>query len=104
MQKALKKAIMLTLLDNAVELLRKKHKNGEQYDWILYYMYLSPQELQNTEEILEKLEPHITNISYRTYYRKRPKAIEALSTVLWGYTSKNCLRILNKFFPDKIES
>lgn len=28
---------MLTLLDNAVELLRKKHKHGEQYYWILYY-------------------------------------------------------------------
>lgn len=94
---------MLTLLDNAVELLRKKHKHGEQYYWILYYTYLSPQELQNTEEILEKLEPHIANISYRTYYRKRPAAIEALSAVLWGYTSKNCLSILNKFFPDKIE-
>ena len=27
---------MLTLLENAVELLRNKHKNGEAYYWILY--------------------------------------------------------------------
>lgn len=94
---------MLTLLNNAVELLKKKHKNGEQYYWILYYAYLSSQELQNTEEILEKLEPHIGNILYHTYYRKRPAAIEALSAVLWEYTSKNCINILNKFFQDKIE-
>lgn len=90
---------MLKLLTSAVEILRSKHKFGEQYYWILYYTYLSPQQLQNSEEIIEKLKPHITNISYRTYYRKRPQAIEALSGVLWGYSSKDCLNILEKFFP-----
>jgi len=91
---------MLKLLTSAVDLLRSRHKHGEQYYWLLYYTYLSPQQLQNTEEIIEKLRPHITNISYRTYYRKRPLAIEALSTVLWGYTSKDCMDLLNKFFPE----
>ena len=28
---------MLTLLENAVNLLRTRHKNGEVYYWILYY-------------------------------------------------------------------
>jgi len=42
------------------------------------------QELKNTEEIIQKLEPYIDNISFRTYYRKRQAAIEALSTILWG--------------------
>ena len=46
---------MLRIIDNAVDLLRKKHKNGEIYYWILYYTYLSPQELSNTDEIIEKL-------------------------------------------------
>ena len=36
--------------------------------------YLSPQQLQNTDEIIENLRPHIANISHRTYYRKRPGA------------------------------
>lgn len=57
---------MLTLLTSAVEILRSKHKHGEQYYWILYYSYLSPQQLQNTYEIIEKLRPHIANISHRT--------------------------------------
>lgn len=91
---------MLRLLDSAVDILRSKHKYGEQYYWILYYSYLSPQQLQNTDEILEKLAPHIMNISRRTYYRKRPEAIQALSSILWGYTSKDCLRMLNQFFPE----
>ena len=37
---------MLNTLMAAVDLLRTKHKHGEQYYWILYYSYLSPQELQ----------------------------------------------------------
>ena len=53
---------MLKLLDSSVDLLRNNHKHGEQYYWILYYAFLSPQELKNTDEILEKLEPHISNI------------------------------------------
>ena len=87
---------MLNLLNSAVEVLRNKHKHGEQYYWILYYSYLSPQQLQNTEEIIESLRPHIVNISHRTYYRKRPEAVQALSSILWGYTSKDCLEMLNK--------
>lgn len=90
---------MLSILDSAVELLRSKHKNGEAFYWILYYSFLSPQELESVEDVLEKLRPHIHNISYRTYYRKRQEAIDALSAVLWGYTSKGCLDILEGFFP-----
>lgn len=91
---------MLKLLDFSIDLLRSSHKHGEQYYWILYYAFLSPQELKNTDEIIEKLEPHISNISYRTYYRKRRDAIEALSTILWGYTTKETVNILNQFFPE----
>ena len=90
---------MLTLLNSAVDILRSKHKHGEQYYWILYYSYLSPQQLQNTDEIIESLRPHIANISHRTYYRRRPEAVQALSSILWGYTSKDCLDTLDQFFP-----
>lgn len=89
---------MLNLLNSAVDILRSKHKHGEQYYWILYYSYLSPQQLQNTDEIIEKLEPHITNISKRTYYRRRPEAVQALSSILWGYTSKDFLNTLDNFY------
>ena len=91
---------MLNLLNSAVDILRSKHKHGEQYYWILYYSYLSPQQLQNTDEIIENLIPHIANISKRTYYRRRPEAVQALSSILWGYTSKECIKILDKLFPE----
>lgn len=92
---------MLNLLNSAVDILRSKHKHGEQYYWILYYSYLSPQQLQNTDEIIESLEPHITNISKRTYYRKRPEAVQALSSILWGYSSRDCLEVLDKLIPNR---
>ena len=82
---------MLKLLDTSIDLLRTKHKNGENYYWLLYYSFLSPQQLRNVEEIIEKLRPHIRDISFRTYY---------LSSILWGYTSKDSIDILEKFFPD----
>ena len=91
---------MLKLLDSSVDLLRNKHKNGEVYYWLIYYTFLSPQQLRNVEEIIEKLRPHIRDVSFRTYYRKRQEAIEALSSILWGYTSKDSMEILDQFFPD----
>ena len=91
---------MLKLLDSSVDLLRNKHKNGEVYYWLIYYTFLSPQQLRNVEEIIEKLRPHIRDISFRTYYRKRQEAIETLSSILWGYTSKDSMEILDQFFPD----
>ena len=87
---------MLQLLDTAIDLLRSKHKNGESYYCFLYYSFISTQQHLNVEEIIEKLRPHIRDISFRTYYRKRREAIEALSSVLWGYTSRDSLIILNK--------
>ena len=90
---------MLTLLKNAVDMLRVKHKHGEVYYWLLYYSFLSPQQLKNVEEIIENLRPHIRDISFRTYYRKRREAIDALSSALWGYTSKDSLDVLEQFFP-----
>ncbi len=91
---------MLKLMENAVNLLRSKHKFGESYYWILYYSYLSPQQYKSAEEIIEQLRPHIQDISYRTYFRKRKEAINAFSSILWGYSSQDSLNLLEHFFPE----
>ena len=91
---------MLKLMENAVNLLRNKHKFGETYYWILYYTYLSPQQYKNTEEVIGQLQPHIQDISYRTYFRKLKEAIDAFSSILWGYSSKDSLNLLEHFFPE----
>ena len=91
---------MLKLMENAVNLLRNKHKFGETYYWILYYTYLSPQQYKNTEEVIGQLQPHIQDISYRAYFRKKKEAIDAFSSLLWGYSSKDSLKLLEQFFPE----
>lgn len=92
---------MLKLVDNSLELLRQKHKNGEMYYWILYYSFFSPQKFKNAEEIIEQLRPHILDISYSTFYRHRKDAIGAFSSILWGYSSRDSMNLLQQFFPEK---
>ena len=91
---------MLKLVKHSVELLRAKHKNGEKYYWVLYYSFLSPQKIENREELFEQLRPHVREISKTTYYRLRKEAIEAMSAILWGYSTKECMAILDEFFPE----
>ena len=91
---------MLKLLENSINIMRNKHKHGEKYYWLLYYSYLSPQQYQSVDEIIEMVRPHISDISQRTFFRRRKDAIEALSSILWGYTSKDSLSFLEQFFPE----
>ena len=72
-------------------------------DMAVYYTYLSPQKLKNLDEIIDQLHPHIRDISVRTYYRKRNEAVDALGSVLWGYTTQDTLKILDDFFPSQSE-
>ena len=88
------------MVNNSVELLRTHHKHGEDYYWLLYYTFLSPQQMKNVEEIIQMLRPHIRDISFRTYYRKRKLAVDAVSSILWGYTARDSLSILQKFSGD----
>lgn len=90
---------MLNILDSAIELLRTKHKRGEQYYWLLYYSYLSPQQFGSAEVIIDQIRPYVKDISHRTYYRRRREAIEALSSILWGYTSRECIDVLENVLP-----
>ena len=85
---------MLRMIDCSVDLLRTKHKNCELYYWILYYTYLLPQEMQNIDEIVEKLRDYMKDISRSTYFRKKNEAVLELGRVLWGYTSRECLNIV----------
>lgn len=94
---------MLKILENSVNIMRNKHKYGEHYYWLLYYSYLSPQQYRNVDEIIEMVQPHISDISQRTFFRRRKNAIDVLSSILWGYTSQDSLKIIEQFFPDNKE-
>lgn len=91
---------MLKLIENAVETLHTRHKNGKEFYWLLYYTYLSPHKLKNLDEVIDQLRPRIRDISVRTYYRKQNLAVESLSSILWGYTAKDTLELIDEFLPE----
>ena len=91
---------MLRVIDSAVDLLWKKHRNGKIYYWVLYYSYLSPQGLGSIAEFVDKLSSYAKDMSRRTYFRRRDEAILQLGRLLWGYTTKECMEILERFFPE----
>ena len=89
----------LKLIDEAVELMRKFHPQGERNYWVLYYSYMSAYKAESLEEILDKLEPHfpnMTRINRATYFRWREQAFKAVSAILWGYEEES-VKILEQF-------
>lgn len=88
---------MLTIIDASVNILRKKQIYGEEYYWILYYTYLSDKPCKRVEDIIKLIGSKTQPMAWKTYFNRRRKAIEILSTILWGFTSKECLPILKEF-------
>ncbi len=88
---------MLQMIDASVNILRKKQNGGEEYYWILYYTYLSPKPCRDVEEIIRNVGNKTEPMAWKTYFSRRKKAIEFLSTVLWGFTSKDCLPLIEEF-------
>ena len=82
----------LKLIDESVELMRLYHPQGERYYWVLYYTYMTPHQLGNISEIMEKLEPHLSQgvgINRSTYFRWRDSALKAVEGILWGYEEES---------------
>ena len=89
---------MLKIIETAVNLLKRKQEYGEEYYNIIYYTYMSEKKYKQVENIIEKI-ASVTGeyMSWKTYYAKKKRAIETLGTILWGFTSKECLPILEDF-------
>lgn len=90
-------AEMLKLIDTAVLLIRENYSDGEPYYWIMYYTYLSPQKIKSVDEIIERIQYHAPHITKDNYYKHRKKAINTFSSVLWGFTAKGEIEILDDF-------
>ena len=92
-------AKMISLIDEAMQLMREKHRDGEELYWILYYTYIVSPQLRNTDQIVEKMLAHVQGISLRTYFRRKQYAIDVLSSILWGYSSKDSKELLDELCP-----
>jgi len=90
-------AEMLKLIDGAIHLIRENNSEGETFYWILYYSYLSPLKLNSVNEIIDRIQMHIPYISRDIYFRHRKKAVNVFASVLWGFTTKSEIGILDAF-------
>lgn len=93
---------MLRIIDGAVALLREKYRNGEECYWVLYYTYLSSQEIGGVDEIVEKLSEMFRDFSRSTYYRRKNESIRRMGDLLWGFRT-NCFdSALELLYADKL--
>lgn len=93
---------MLRIIDSAVALLREKYRNGEECYWVLYYTYLSPQEIGGVDEIVERISNMFRDFSRSTYYRRKNESIKQMGDLLWGFTTNTCDPALELLYTDKI--
>ena len=88
---------MIILINSAIAKLRKYDINGEEFNWILYLKYIcdNSEKCKNDMDIIDKMCDEGIPISTSTFYRRHNMAIDALSNILWGYTTKESIKIVN---------
>lgn len=90
--------LMLQYINKAIQGMRKIDKNGEEYYWILFYKYLSTEDrCANDVAVVECLRSKGLPVSTSTFYRRLSAAIETLSGILWGYTARDTLELVDFF-------
>ena len=88
---------MLEYIERALEFVRKKHRCGEMYYNILYLTYITMEVFDNTEDIINELAERGFYMSPKTYFKRKKEAINFLSDILWGFTSKYTNAICEEF-------
>ena len=98
---------MLLLVRKAINIIRENHHNGEIYYWIMHYTYLCPhKELPHWDASTNRKRPSVRNIidwidtftpvqcgTSKFFYDKRKEAIEVLSSVLWGFETRDAAEL-----------
>ena len=88
---------LLSLIDKGLELIRKKQKYGEEYYKVIYYTYITDEQLSCSNDILDRLEEEGLMMIEKTYYRRKRDAIKLLGEVLFGcseYATKDVFALL----------
>ena len=92
---------MLTIIGNALKAVKGDPEHGELMYHILYLTYFTPTKPRNREEIVMELERLGYPMSLVTYHSYLNMALRAIDRILWGYTARDCVEIVNMFLPEK---
>ena len=88
---------MLAIILNALDVLRKDPYDGERLYQILYFSYISEPKPRNRDCLLNCLDEAGYPMTHTTYYRNLNHAIDILDSILWGYTTQDCMHIIESF-------
>ncbi len=91
---------MLNLVDSAIDIMRKKNKNGELFYQVLYYNYLSSQEYRSNDDVVQALNKAGYPMCRKTMTDYRSLAVNCVSSFLWGYSARDTKEILDKFVKE----
>ena len=64
---------MLSIIDKAINIIKDRVTDGEEYYWILYYTYLSDKPIKRTEDIIAFVSDKTESMSWKTYFNKRKR-------------------------------
>ncbi len=92
---------MLGIIHRALEAVRQDPDRGELMYQVLYLTYFSPRKHKNGQSIVEALEEMGFRIALSTYYSQLDAAVKAIDRILWGYTARDCMEILDRFLPQQ---
>ena len=91
---------MLKFVDHAVQIMREKNKNGEVFYQVLYFNYLSPYESASNEDVTQALVDAGYPMCRKTMTEYRSLAVDCVSSILWGFSSRDCREILDRFVQE----
>ena len=91
---------MLEIIAAALEAVRQEPEKGEMLYQILYLTYFVPQKLRNRDCILDALDRAGFPMSSTTYHLYLRTAVRAIDRILWGYTARDCMEIVDRFLPE----
>ena len=91
---------MLGIINSAMERLKQYPNRGELYYHVLYQTYFTKSEPRNREFVILELDKLGYPMSSSSYYNYLGMAIRALDSILWGYTAREYMDIIDKFIPE----
>ena len=91
---------MLKFVDHAVQIMREKNNNGEVFYQVLYFNYLSPYESASNEDVTQALVDAGYPMCRKTMTEYRSLAVDCVSSILWGFSSRDCREILDRFVEE----
>ena len=91
---------MLKIIEKSLDIIHQRHKFGELYYQIIYLTYMSPEPFENVNAVIEELCDLGFAMSAKTYFRKKKAAVTCLSTVLWGFATRECSNIMTEILGD----